>query len=55
MHLYSDNLSVIAKIYSLVMLETFPGCFSFNNNINLPQSSLGSDDTHFVFEKDSFF
>ena len=50
MHLYSNNLSTIAMISSLFMSELFPACFSCNNNFNLSQSSLGSDDKNIVFE-----
>ena len=32
------------------MSELFPACFYCNNNFNLSQSSLGSDDKNFVFE-----
>ena len=44
MHLYSNNLSTIATISSLIKSELFPPCFSCNNNLNLSQSSLGSED-----------
>ena len=37
-------------ISSLIMSELFPACFSCNNNFNLSQSSLGSDDKNIVFE-----
>ena len=50
MHLYSNNLSIIATISSLNILELLPACFSCNNNFNLSQSSLGSDDNNFVLE-----
>ena len=39
MHLYSNNLSTIATISSLIKSELFPACFSCNNNFNLLQSS----------------
>ena len=42
-HLYSNNLSTIAMIYSLILLEKLPACFSCNINFNLSQISLGSD------------
>ena len=48
-HLYSNNLSTIAMISSLIILELFPACFSCNNNFNLSQSSLGSEDRNIVF------
>ena len=44
MHLYSNNLSTIATISSSIKLELLPPCFSCNNNFNLSQSSLGSED-----------
>ena len=48
-HLYSNNLSTIAFISSLIMLELFPACFSCNNNFNLSQSSSRSNDKNIVF------
>ena len=51
MHLYSNNLTAIATISSLIMLELLPDCFSCNNKFNLSQSSLGSYDIIVVFEK----
>ena len=50
MPLYSDKLSSITKISSLILLELFPACFSCNYNFNLLQSSSRSDDKSFVFE-----
>ena len=47
--LYSNNLSTIAFISSLIMLELFPACFSYNINFNLSQSSSGSKDKNIVF------
>ena len=41
MLLYSNNLSAVATISSLIMLEILPICFSCTNNYNLSQSSLG--------------
>ena len=49
-HLYSNNLSTIATISSLIIPELLPTCFSCNNNLNLSQSSSGSEDKNFVFE-----
>ena len=49
-HLYSNNLSTIATISSLIISELFPACLSCNNNFNLSQSSLGSEDNIIVFE-----
>ena len=39
MHLYSNNLTTIAAIFSLIMSELFPACFSRSNNFSLSQSS----------------
>ena len=50
MHLNSNNLSTIARISSLIILEILPACFSCNNNFILSQSSLGSDDRNIAFE-----
>ena len=49
MHLYSNNLSTIATISSLIMSELFPAFFSCNNNFNLLQSSSGSDVKIIIF------
>ena len=49
-HLYSNNLSIIATISSSIKLELLPPCFSCNHNFNLSQSSLGSEDRIIVFE-----
>ena len=37
-------------ISSLIMLELIPACSSCNNNLNLSQSSLGSDGKNVVLE-----
>ena len=50
-HLYSNNLSNIATISSLIISELFPACVSCNNNFILLHNSLGSDDRNIVFEK----
>ena len=50
MHLYSNNLSTIAMISSLILPKLFPACFSCKDNFNLSQSSIGSDDKNIVFE-----
>ena len=47
-HLYSNSLSTIAMISSLIMLEVLPAFFSCSNNFNLPQSSSGLDDEKIV-------
>ena len=52
MHLHSNNLSTVAKISSLKILELFPACFSCNSNFNLSHKSSGSDDKILLkFEK----
>ena len=38
MHLYSNNLSIIATISSSIKVELLPACFSRKNNPNLSQS-----------------
>ena len=43
MHLYSNNLSNIAKIAQLTMSELIPACFSCGKIFNLSQNSSGSD------------
>ena len=48
--MYSNNLSFIATISSLIISELFPACFSCSNSFNLLQSSSGSDDKNIVFE-----
>ena len=40
MLLYSDSLSIIAKISSLIRSELLPACFFFSNLFNLSQSSF---------------
>ena len=49
-HFYSNNLSTIATISLLSMLELFPACFSYSSNFILSQSSSGSEDKNIVFE-----
>ena len=48
MNFYSNNLSTIATISSIVMSKLFQACFSNSNNFNLSQSSSGSDSKNFV-------
>ena len=50
MHLYSNILSTIATISSLIISELLPACFSCNNNFNLSQSSLGLEDRNIVLD-----
>ena len=50
MHLYSNNLSKIAIISSLMKLTFFPACFLCSNSFNLLHISSGSDDRNIVFE-----
>ena len=49
MRLYSNNLSTIATISSLIISEFFPPCFSCSNNFNLSYSLSGSVDKNLVF------
>ena len=49
-HLYSNNLSTIATISSLIELKILPASFSFSINFSLSHSSLGSDDEKVVFD-----
>ena len=49
-HLYSNKLSTIATISSLIMSELLPACFCCSNNFNLLHNSSGSDDKNTVFE-----
>ena len=46
--------SVIAKIFSLNLLELFPVCFSCKINFDPSHSSIGSDDKKIVFEENFF-
>ena len=48
-HLYSNSLSTIAKISSLIMSELYPACFSCNNNFTLLHKSSKSDDRIIIF------
>ena len=50
MHLYSNNLSTIATISSLIISELFPAYLFCNKNFNLLQSSSRSDEKNIVFE-----
>ena len=50
MHLYSNNLSTIAIVSSLITLELIPACFACSNNVNLSSNSAGSDGETIVFE-----
>ena len=50
MYLYSNKLSTIATISSLMISDLFPACSFCNNNFNQSESSLGSDDKILVFE-----
>ena len=43
-HLYSNNLSIIATNSPSIKVELLPPCFSCNNNFNLSHNSFGSDD-----------
>ena len=48
--MYSNNLSTIATISSLIISELFPAFFSCSNNFNLSQSSSASEDKNIVFQ-----
>ena len=48
-HLYSNNLSTITMISSLIISELFPAFFSCSKKFNLSQSSSGSEDKNIVF------
>ena len=50
MHLYSNKLSTITTISSLIISELLPPCFSCNNNFSLLHRSSGSEDKNIVFE-----
>ena len=50
MNFYSNNLSTIATISSLIISELFPACISCHNNFNLLRNSSGSDDKKIDFE-----
>ena len=39
-HLYSDSLSTIAIISSLIIIDLFPACFSCSNNFSLSHNSM---------------
>ena len=49
-NLYSNILSTIATVSSLIILEILHACFSCSNNFNVSHSSSGSDDKKIVFE-----
>ena len=51
MHSYSNKISTTPMISSIIKAELFPACYSCSNNLNIPHSSLGSDDKNIVFEK----
>ena len=48
MHLYSNSLSAIATISSLIVLEFLPAYFSCCNNFSLSQTSLRLEDKNLV-------
>ena len=51
MHFCSNNLSTIALILPLILLEVLPACISCSSNFNLSQSSSGSDYENIISEK----
>ena len=48
--MYSNNLSTIATISSLIISDFMPHCFCCNNIFNLLHRSSGSVDKNLVFE-----
>ena len=50
MPLYSNSLSAIATIPSLIMSKVFAACFFSSINFILPHILFGSDDNHLVFD-----
>ena len=50
MQLYSNNLSTIALISPLIILELMPACSSCSNNVYLLHNLSGSDGKNNVFE-----
>ena len=50
MHLYSNKLSLIATISSLIMSEFLPACFSSSNKPNMSQKLFGSVGKNLVLE-----
>ena len=50
MHLYSNTLSNIAIVSSLIILEILLACFSCGNNVHVSHKSSGSDGKNIVFE-----
>ena len=50
MHLYSESLSTIATISSVIISDFFAACLSCSNHFNLLHNSSGSDDENIVFE-----
>ena len=47
--LYSNSLSTITTISSLIMPQFLPACLSCSSNFYLLQTSLGSDCQNIVF------
>ena len=48
-HLYSDKLSNIETVCSIIKTELFPACFSSNNNFMLSHISLGFSERKLVY------
>ena len=47
--MYSESLSTIATVSSVMLSQTFPASFYFSNIFNPLQNSLGLEDKNFVF------
>ena len=45
---YSNSLSTVATISSLIISKIIPACFRCSNNFNLSQGSLGFYDKNIV-------
>ena len=54
MHMYSNSLFALARIFSLSICEFFPPWFSWCIKYNKKPSLFGADDKNLVFEKDLF-
>ena len=50
MLLYSNKLSSITTLSSLIISKWFPACFSYSNNFNRSHFSFGSDVKNILFE-----
>ena len=48
--MYSNNLSLVAIFFFLIVVEFFPASFPCSTSFNLSQNFLGSDENHLVFD-----